>query len=324
MPDRGKKQDLRIGMRSRTVKILLILAAVICCLEFTLQLAHLLVRDRSGTAIPAGTSTPVILCLGDSHTYGAGVVEEDSYPARLQAKLTERGFHANVVNLGAPGYNTSQLRRGLPGWLETYSPDAVVVLVGVNNGWNRKDAAWSDAADGLPVPLTTRAADFVKTRIRIVRTISILIHRLDWTRPPEESARDRDGKSIIHHKQESRSVESKEKTYERARRDLVAIIAMAKAEHAAVVFMTYVTDPEFTFETPNHLLREVAASMKVALADNDKALRPLLIRPDGSMDKAIRQELFLPDMHPNAKGHDRIAGNVMDVLIKTGVIEGSR
>jgi hypothetical protein len=43
-----------------------------------------------------------ILALGDSTTFGWGVEDHESWPARLQARLDERGLAVEVLNAGVP------------------------------------------------------------------------------------------------------------------------------------------------------------------------------------------------------------------------------
>jgi len=288
--------------------------ALLAALELALQGGHALSKRRTG---PPDPDAPVILCLGDSHTYGAGVAEDATYPWQLESMLRSRGSMVRVVNMGAPGMNTSQIRRELPGLLERYEPVAVIVLAGVNNGWNRMDQAWSDVQDGIEVSWSRRALDFLTTRVRTVRAAYVILHRLEWAGERREVARNRDGSFVLHRRKESWTVEELEDTYQRARRDLMHIVAMARAAHATPVLMTYVSDPEYDFTTPNRLLREVAASMKVPLADNDLAIRPMFDKEEG-MDRETRDKLFMQDMHPTREGYKEIAGNVMKTLDTAG------
>jgi lysophospholipase L1-like esterase len=94
-----------------------------------------------------------ILCLGDSHTYGVLIDEEDSYPARLQLKLDRSapGRYA-VINLGLPGMSTTQVRNRLDDNLSRFQPDLVILWVGVNDRWNLAEtdldaASWWDRLD---------------------------------------------------------------------------------------------------------------------------------------------------------------------------------
>jgi len=108
-------------------------------LEAALQVATLFTTARSGAWRPGAQVR--ILCVGDSNTYGAGVPEEASYPAQLQVLLEEASpGRYSVINLGTPGMATWQVRERLPAQLARYVPDIVILLAGVNNGWNRRPA----------------------------------------------------------------------------------------------------------------------------------------------------------------------------------------
>jgi lysophospholipase L1-like esterase len=305
--------------RRRRISLRLALAALILLtgLEAALQLGHLYALRRAGRRALTDPGAPVIVCLGDSHTYGAGVAPAEAYPALLAELLHSQGYRVNVVNLGAPGTNTSEIRRRLPDLLDQFHPVAIVVLASVNNGWNRRDTAWSDRQDRLPVPLAERVSDFLVTRVRTVRAAVIILHRLDLAGPPEETARDRDGNTVIHFRPDR--AEPPEATYDRSRRDLTAVIALARARHAVPILMTYVTDPEFPFEVPNRLLRETATAMNVPLADNDLALKPHFIQPDGQPDPAALARLFFPDLHPRGPAYALIAHNLARTLDQASV-----
>jgi lysophospholipase L1-like esterase len=85
-----------------------------------------------------------ILCIGDSSTYGVGAsdVNKFSYPSQLQKifneNLPNRKF--NVVNLGIPGINSSQVLNRFRSYLSKYNPDLVVVMIGINDPWNLEES----------------------------------------------------------------------------------------------------------------------------------------------------------------------------------------
>ena len=67
-----------------------------------------------------------VMTLGCSTTFGWGVDDEQSYPARLEAILKEQGHPVEVINGGQPGYTSFQ---GLWLWdrsLRRYQPDLVI------------------------------------------------------------------------------------------------------------------------------------------------------------------------------------------------------
>jgi lysophospholipase L1-like esterase len=49
-----------------------------------------------------------VLALGDSCTFGRGVADAETWPARLEARLRARGVDVAVFNAGVPGYDTVQ------------------------------------------------------------------------------------------------------------------------------------------------------------------------------------------------------------------------
>ena len=80
-----------------------------------------------------GYSEPVILAFGDSLTAGFGVDPKDSYPARLQRLLNEKGYHYKVVNAGVSGDTTAGGAARI-GWVLQHEPEIVIIELGANDG----------------------------------------------------------------------------------------------------------------------------------------------------------------------------------------------
>src|SRR5262245_63505841 len=80
-------------------------------------------------AIPKPEGTVRIAILGDSQTFGYGVREEDTYPARLERALREarpdRGWE--VLNFGMMGFNTAQEAEACSLDAFPFHPDLVVL-----------------------------------------------------------------------------------------------------------------------------------------------------------------------------------------------------
>lgn len=129
-------------MVRRSGQILVAALLAVLVLEVSLQLAAALHRvDRGQRGLRS--QHHVVLCVGDSHTWGLG----EGYPKRLAERLSERSDQFRVINLGVPGTNTSQLRHRFDAWLERYRPRLVVVWAGINNKWNR-----AEATEGISPP----------------------------------------------------------------------------------------------------------------------------------------------------------------------------
>lgn len=123
------------------VRALLVVVLAFGVLEISFRLAAALIpRERGIEGLAADHF--VVLCVGDSHTWGAG----KGYPARLAERLAERSARYRVVNYGVPGTNTAQLRNRFASYLDRLHPRVVIVWAGVNNRHNRAESeVWQEA-----------------------------------------------------------------------------------------------------------------------------------------------------------------------------------
>jgi len=79
----------------------------------------------------------VILCIGDSFTYGIGSTKGNDYPALLQSIMQEyTEQEVIVINRGRCAQNTTQTIEKLQEDLNSCHPDLVVMLFGMANSWN--------------------------------------------------------------------------------------------------------------------------------------------------------------------------------------------
>lgn len=131
--------------RRRCARILFVLFLTVAAMELSLQAAALVVRVLSprGFSAAGDGSVITVLCVGDSHTYGLPLPQEDSYPAQLERALAERypEREFRVVNLGIPGLNSGFVANRLERQVLQLRPDLVIVWVGINNEWNVVEAS---------------------------------------------------------------------------------------------------------------------------------------------------------------------------------------
>jgi acyl-CoA thioesterase I len=80
----------------------------------------------------AAARTPVILDFGDSLTAGYGLAAAQSFPARLEAWLRQRGSEARVVDAGVSGDTTAGGLARLD-WALAEKPDLVILALGAND-----------------------------------------------------------------------------------------------------------------------------------------------------------------------------------------------
>jgi lysophospholipase L1-like esterase len=84
-----------------------------------------------------------ILAIGDSCTFGLGVDDHETWPAKLEQLLNQRfSGGVEVINAGVPGYSSYQGRR----FLKTAGLDLQPDLVIVSFGFNDADV-WSSRTD---------------------------------------------------------------------------------------------------------------------------------------------------------------------------------
>jgi lysophospholipase L1-like esterase len=99
-----------------------------------------------------------VMTLGCSTTFGWGVDDAESYPARLEAILEEAGHPVEVINGGQPGHSSFQ---GLWLWDKTlarYKPDVVIFGYIVQDA---RKVAYSDRSQAL----LQQNGDFLKENV---------------------------------------------------------------------------------------------------------------------------------------------------------------
>lgn len=89
---------------------------------------------------PVKANLKTLTAMGDSLTEGLGVDPNDSYPAQLERKLQADGMAWKVVNAGLSGETSSGALTRLP-WVLKTKPDAVLLVIGANDGLRGVDPA---------------------------------------------------------------------------------------------------------------------------------------------------------------------------------------
>jgi lysophospholipase L1-like esterase len=266
-----------------TVLGVLLLAAALA--EVVLQVASLFARDRAGVGWRPG-ATYKVLCVGDSHTYGAGEPEQDSYPAQLQVFLDAQApGRYSVLNLGVPGMNSAQVLTRLPVLVARFHPDMVVVWAGVNDAWNDADvvpasSGWRKVVDGIAM------------RSRLYRLVRVWLHdrRLERDTAPElardgtrfvvESDRPMDSGSpqtlrwggvIERIRGEPGPLTVDAGMEERAVADYTAMVEYARSAGVPIAFVMYPLDLG-AYAAANRALKTVADATGVPLVDSQSSL----------------------------------------------------
>jgi hypothetical protein len=287
-------------------------------MEIGLQAASLFAHDRSNAWRKGARYT--VLCIGDSHTYGAGVAPEEAYPAHLDRLLAAEAPGAySVANVGVPGMNTAQLREWLPDFVRRYEPDVILVWGGVNNSWNR--AGEHGKPEGVLVRL-----DRLASHARTYRLARVWLHdqRLERDRAARAGGRaweivDVEGRFSGKDKFKLRRYDGVVETLQHdqapeppsdtdwqagAEADYLAIIRYARASGIPIAFIGYPIGG--VGGIANRALRNVTGAHGVPLVDSEKAVARV----------PAQERNFLWAAHPDGRMYGEIARDVLPVVLQ--------
>ncbi len=230
-----------------------------------------------------------ILLLGCSTTFGWGVEDAETYPARLEALARDAGYEKlEVINGGQPGYTSFQ---GMWFWEEVarhYEPDLVVIGYVVQDA---RRAAYSDLSQAI----LTENASFLKYNLLYQWRLYLALKNLQ-------------GDVVIRTKERSETGEAgvfrvSERSF---LKNLRTLRASVEATGANVVHFGFPLEREGYTAQHRRLLRLESEAADVPFYD-----------PSSDIEQASRAEqlYFEKDRgHPNAAGCDRIARGMLKFL----------
>lgn len=322
-------EDARSPLREWVVRVGLVLVSLLLTcvfLELGLRLAASFVGPRP---ISASADKRVILTLGDSHTYGVFYEPEEAYPGQLQALLDRWApGRYEVVNLGLPGMNSSQIAARLPRWIAEFRPFMTIVCVGANNVWNRSDTEERQRAGpvrrwfgGLRL---ARFYSILKLNLEAFASTPPKAGRPDLERVEvtegESGVEHRDaetGKLLIYHRGVTDQWISREDARQMMRRDLEKILRIDQQQGVQLVLLTYSAFPMPGRPPGNHThalmsqeMRDFSREHGLPLVDTHDRFRELL------GDDVPRAKYFHTETngHPNPRGYAEIAQLVAEVI----------
>ena len=305
--------------RIRTIAARLVLALVLppLLLEGGLQVAALCVhKSRS----PEDQSC-LVLCQGDSNTFGLYLPPEQSYPAQLERLLRERGAaEVRVANRGVPGKPSWVVTEELDQDLRRFQPRAVMLLAGVNNRWairpsNRIHRAlgglrtvqlvrllWeASREDPSPTEVAHGQVDFRATA-RATRRLG----------PDRKEVRFRDRADVVSPFTIRRGRPTDAEVRAGLASDWATAIEKIRAAGALPIVACYPED-RGAMMLANEVAKEVAREHGVPLVDP----RPSFAR---AIDQVGREAVLFADGHPTAHGYSILARLIVPVLEEAGFV----
>jgi len=82
----------------------------------------------------AASEPPVIIVIGDSLSAAYGMQQDQAWPSLLQTRLQNNGYDHRIFNSSIAGDTTQGGLARLPGLLEKYRPELVLIELGANDG----------------------------------------------------------------------------------------------------------------------------------------------------------------------------------------------
>lgn len=291
--------------------ILLGLLAGAVLVETVLRVGALATGSRQIPTTPAQWqgSTLRILALGDSNTYGLYVGRSAAYPRIFEQMWNQQALRPRieVLNLGYPGTNSSQVLAEFDRYMTVLRPDIVTLMVGANDAWTQ------------PVPTDAEASFMLSLRQWLWR--SLRIYRLGYmiarawenatlevvplSDPADVSrghgiARFGGHQFVLGHRMDVQRGQANWAQQADAR--LRKIVEAARRWDVSLVLLTYPSG-HFIYGAANDVLRQVAESTGTPFVDVNREFQEFC--PDWKCE-----ELF-PDQHPTELGHVRVAQALM-------------
>ena len=235
--------------------------------------------DTFAALPPAGTLR--IAAVGDSTTFGWGLSDDQTWPARLTEELTRRGHPVEVINAGVP----AQRIAGMAAWLRVMAPTLGIGAV----LFTRRPPP-----DG-PAPFD----DYARAVLEVQRTFK----RVQVLLPPV-SQFDPHGCSVWQNEWDGL----------RARLPGVDVLDLTPAMRAAQGTRGCRVDVAGGMAT---VVRAERGEKLLTARASDHGL-PLEIYTLLEADPTVREALFFDDGHPDAEGIDALVPTIASRVIEAG------
>jgi lysophospholipase L1-like esterase len=273
---------------------------------------------RRGDRLPRTRGArPRIVTLGDSSTFGFGVMDEQCFTRRIEQAFRERGTAVETINLGTIGYSAVQALRAYETRGRDYRPDLVIAAVGAVNehfivGSDRTDLRRLEA-------LKANDGKFVRWvhRFSTVRWIASWFKKSSSFAETPEAV---DQMLSQHAVRELPRVSVSQ--FSRALSDLAAAVA-ADGGRLLLVVPPRRADAEVgnpALIPYSDALRAFCAERAIPLADVYAAFRQLDNADEAVRANAMVSPRFLDAYHPSVSGHVLYAEVLVAAIDRLGLL----
>lgn len=284
--------------------------------EILFRVGGIIVNELKGQSRSIHNNTYRILCIGDSSTFGIGASDIDkfSYPSQLQKilneKIPDKSF--DVRNLGIPGVNSSQIVNRFNNFISTYTPDMVIVMVGINDPWNLEESNimkfYHTKNASIARKLYLRF-ELLLNRLRLYRFFK-LVYISDTLKEPKIPVFNNETKRKGFEFSLLNPVKAKA-LYNAVIHNITELKQIAEHNHVNIIFMKYHT---FGWGRPETVIHHTYTQLNVPIVDNEFLFKQAA---------KIGLNVWANDgWHPNDAGYNLIAKNVYNGMVSLGYIDG--
>lgn len=252
-----------------------------------------------------------ILCLGDSTTYGIGAsnVNEFSYPSQLQ-KLFDNKIPNNnyeVINLGKPGINSSQLLNRFEKNVAEYKPDIVIIMVGINDPWNFEESNILDFYNVTAAKQLYMRIELLLNQSKLFRFFKLVFMSRKFN---ELTVPDFDNKALSHAVEFYSSDPAKATAFHDAIvNNITKLKEIAYHHNVTIIFMKY---HNIGWGHPEPIIHHTYEQLGVPVVDNEnlfKKAKQLGINVLGN-----------DNWHPNDIGYALIAKSIFNKMVALKIL----
>jgi lysophospholipase L1-like esterase len=253
-----------------------------------------------------------VLCLGDSQTFGNGVAQDATYPARLQSLLAARlaARRVEVINAGVQAYDTIQEVSQLELLAPRLKPDVVTLGFYINDIGetlrpDRKTLVEKGSGEFGRNGFIRRLAPYrLIYLLKRSRLVTLTFWRLQLLMGGGRS-------NPVTEVLEGRTPEPYEEGWRAIEQALVRARALAAADGFELIVFPVPAGQEFRGSYPNEQYRSRFLALATKLGLDHFDLTPTMKAAGGGY-----QAYFIPwDSHINSRTHDLIARSLADRIL---------
>jgi lysophospholipase L1-like esterase len=318
----GKLQE-ESSLKQKILLILFGLIVAILLSEGIFRIGGLIVNETKVKAYERKDKEIYrILCIGDSSTYGVGAsdAKKYSYPSQLQkildGKETDKRFE--IINLGIPGINSSQVLHRFGKYLSEYNPDMVIVMVGMNDTWNLEESEILKFYNENILRKLYLSIELFLNRLQLYQFFKLVFisnkfKDSEYISFPEkelklpyfnDETKSKGFKLSLHNPMKAIAL------YKAIESNLTAIKLIADKNNVRILFMEYHNGG---WGRPERVIHQIYEKLKVPVVDN-----LVLFRKAKEKGIDVRGK---DNWHPNDLGYLLIAKNIYNKMIDLNIVD---